>query len=136
MIGNSLSEYLFIRTSITTLRLVAPASILYLAVSAWNAAFPVSPLLGVVALAEAGFFLGFYLPRKIRLQAVRVVHLWDSIRRITVPTASTTTTTSIDETTTSIFLREMLLRPGTHPSPVQFTVLEWMVFTSRSGISA
>jgi hypothetical protein len=74
MIGNSLSEYLFIRTSITGLRLIAPASILYLAASVWNVAFPISPLLGAVALAEAGFFLVFYLPRKNRLQAVRVVY--------------------------------------------------------------
>lgn len=72
MIGNSFPEYLFIRTSITALRLVAPTSILYLALSVWNAAFPISPLLGAVAVAEAGFFLAFYLPRTRRLQAVCV----------------------------------------------------------------
>lgn len=69
MIGNSLPEYLFIRTSIIALRLVAPASILYLAISVWNALFPISPWLGIVAIAEAGFFSVFYLPRKKRLQA-------------------------------------------------------------------
>jgi len=69
MIGNSLPEYLFIRTSIAALRLVAPTSILYLALSVWNAAFPISPWLGVVAVAEAGFFVAFYLPRTRRLQA-------------------------------------------------------------------
>jgi len=69
MIGNTLPEYLFIRTSIIALRLVAPTSILYLGISVWNAAFPISSWLGVIAVAEAGF-LFFYLPRKKHLQAV------------------------------------------------------------------
>jgi hypothetical protein len=70
MIGNSVLEYIFIRTSITGLRLIAPASILYLGISTWKGSFLFSKWLGVVAIAEAGFYLAVYLPRKKGLQAV------------------------------------------------------------------
>ena len=135
MIGNSFPEYLFIRTSITALRLVAPTSILYLALSVWNAAFPISPLLGAVAVAEAGFFLAFYLPRTRRLQAVCVALISSFLKYITFFKASGKSSTCIDEIPTSTFFREMFIRLGTHPAPVQIPIPGWMVFTSRSGIS-
>jgi hypothetical protein len=132
MIGNSFPEYLFIRTSITALRLVAPTSILYLAVSVWNAAFPISPWLGFVAIAEAGFFLVVYLPRKKRLQAVCSISLRCCfLNFIIIFTAAAASFTSIDEIPTSIFLREMLIRLGTHPTSVPFPVPTWMVLASR-----
>ncbi|KAF9460635.1 hypothetical protein BDZ94DRAFT_887447 [Collybia nuda] len=69
MIGNSFLEYVFIRICIAGLRLVAPTSILYLGISAWNESFPISKWLGLVAIAETGFYLAVYLPRKKGLQA-------------------------------------------------------------------
>ncbi|KAN0116606.1 Alpha/Beta hydrolase fold [Russula decolorans] len=68
MIGNSWPEYVFIRTSITALRLIAPLSIIYLAASYHAAAFLWSPFLGVYALVEAAFYLFVYLPRSFYLQ--------------------------------------------------------------------
>lgn len=70
MIGNSFIEYIFIRVCITGLRLVAPTSILYLGISAWKGSFLLSKWLGLIAIAEAGFYLAVYLPRKKVLQAV------------------------------------------------------------------
>ena len=83
MIGQSWPEYVFIRLSISALRLVAPLSTIYLAAS-WSAGtFLWSPLLGVYALIETPFFLLVYLPRRFRLQRVR-------IRRVIAPTKLTT----------------------------------------------
>ncbi|KAH8995412.1 hypothetical protein EDB92DRAFT_1934048 [Lactarius akahatsu] len=68
MIGHSWPEYVFIRLSVSALRLVAPLSIVYLAAS-WRAGtFLWSPLFGVYALIETPFFLLVYLPRRSRLQ--------------------------------------------------------------------
>ncbi|KAH8998375.1 hypothetical protein EDB86DRAFT_3064189 [Lactarius hatsudake] len=68
MIGHSWPEYVFIRFSVSALRLVAPLSIVYLAAS-WSAGtFLWSPLFGVYALIESLFFLLVYLPRRSRLQ--------------------------------------------------------------------
>ncbi|RDB22886.1 hypothetical protein Hypma_009773 [Hypsizygus marmoreus] len=69
MIGNTIPEYLFIRASITALRLIAPASIVYLGASAYYFSFLVSPWIGAFAIAEASFYLLVYLPRKRFLQA-------------------------------------------------------------------
>ena len=75
MIGQTWSEYVFIRLSIFGLRLVAPLSITYLAAS-WSAGtFLWSPIVGVYALIEAPFFLLVYLPRRRRLQRVRAPHV-------------------------------------------------------------
>ncbi|KAI9446067.1 hypothetical protein H4582DRAFT_1903212 [Lactarius indigo] len=68
MIGQSWPEYVFIRLSISGLRLITPLSTVYLAAS-WSAGtFLWSPLLGVYALTESLFFLLVYLPRRFRLQ--------------------------------------------------------------------
>jgi len=72
MIGKSIPEYLFIRVSIAGLRLIAPASIVYLAVSAFQRQLLLSPWLGLVAIPEACFYLFVYLPRHRRLQKVRL----------------------------------------------------------------
>ena len=71
MLGNSIPEYVSIRLAITALRLVAPASLLYVATAAWTLTLPISPWIAVCAGAEALFYLGVWLPRKRRLQAVR-----------------------------------------------------------------
>ncbi|KAF8811418.1 hypothetical protein BYT27DRAFT_7336185 [Phlegmacium glaucopus] len=68
MIGNSLVDYINIRLSITALRLVAPTSIIYLVFSFFRPECFVIPI-GVVAAAEASFYLLVYLPRRRRLQA-------------------------------------------------------------------
>jgi pimeloyl-ACP methyl ester carboxylesterase len=68
MIGQSWPEYVFIRLSITGLRLVAPLSIIYLSASWSVGTFLWSPFLGAYALIEAPFFLLVYLPRYYRLQ--------------------------------------------------------------------
>ncbi|KAI0293585.1 hypothetical protein BC826DRAFT_1186041 [Russula brevipes] len=68
MIGRSWPEYVFIRTAILGLRLVAPLSIVHLAASCRAGAFLWSPLLGAYTLVESAFFLFVYLPRSYRLQ--------------------------------------------------------------------
>lgn len=72
MIGQSLPEYVFIHICIFGLRLVAPASILYLLISAYLREFWWSPWLAVVAIPEAAFYLLVFLPRWRRLQKVRM----------------------------------------------------------------
>lgn len=68
MIGHSWPEYVFIRLSVSALRLVAPLSIVYLGAS-WSAGtFLWSPLFGAYAVIESSFFLLVYLPRRFRLQ--------------------------------------------------------------------
>jgi hypothetical protein len=71
MIGNSWSEYVFIRIAVFALRLVAPLSTVYLAASYHADAFLLSPFLGVYALIEAAFYFFVYLPRSYYLQRVR-----------------------------------------------------------------
>lgn len=68
MIGTTAPEYVFIRISISLLRLIAPASILYLAYSAYVGQFFITPWIAVLAVPEAIFFLCFYLPRKRLIQ--------------------------------------------------------------------
>ncbi|KAH9952035.1 Alpha/Beta hydrolase protein [Amylocystis lapponica] len=68
MIGRSLPEYIFIRTCICGLRLVAPASIGYVLASLHAGKFLFSPWLGAYALTEAAFYLLVYLPRGRYLQ--------------------------------------------------------------------
>jgi hypothetical protein len=74
MIGNSLVNYITIRVSITLLRLIAPTSIVYLTLSFFRPKYFVVPI-GVVAVAEASFYLLVYLPRRRRLQVVRLFSL-------------------------------------------------------------
>lgn len=69
MIGTSLPEYLFIRTSIALLRLVAPLSFIYVAClvaapppSRWQAT------LAGYAVVEVLFYTLVYLPRHYLLQ--------------------------------------------------------------------
>ena|SRR5712675_2035184 len=78
MIGTTRPEYVFIRISIFALRLIAPLSILYLAVSYNAKTFLWSPFLGVYALIEAVFYLLVYLPRSYYLQRVRLLSPHDS----------------------------------------------------------
>jgi hypothetical protein len=70
MIGNSWPEYVLIRISLLALRLIAPLSIIYLALSFHASAFLWSPFLGVYAIVEAAFYLFVYLPRSFYLQRV------------------------------------------------------------------
>lgn len=76
MIGTSLPEYVFIRTSITLLRLVAPISFIYVAyfLAAWPAT-RWQALLGGYAVVEVLFYTLVYLPRRFSLQTVRF-HLY------------------------------------------------------------
>ncbi len=75
MIGQTLQEYVFVRLSILALRLVMPLSFIYFAVS-WNTGtFLSSPILGVYTTLETLFFLVVYLPRRSRLQRVRIMHI-------------------------------------------------------------
>ncbi|KIJ67990.1 hypothetical protein HYDPIDRAFT_83194 [Hydnomerulius pinastri MD-312] len=74
MIGKSIPEYIFIRAAIFGLRLVAPASLLYLT---WEVAgqphkrTSLKLSLGIYASIEAAFFLFVYLPRRYHLQKAR-----------------------------------------------------------------
>ncbi|KAJ3516163.1 hypothetical protein NLJ89_g1291 [Agrocybe chaxingu] len=61
-------NYVFLRTAITALRLVAPASLGYLAACAMKPALLYWPI-ACFAVAEASFYLFVYLPRRSRLQA-------------------------------------------------------------------
>jgi hypothetical protein len=70
MIGKSAKEYVFIRSSIASLRLVAPASIAYLLTSFYTGTFLVSPWVAIYPSAEAFFYLLIYLPRRALLQKV------------------------------------------------------------------
>ncbi|KAH9931897.1 uncharacterized protein B0H18DRAFT_988515, partial [Fomitopsis serialis] len=68
MIGNSVPEYIFIRTSIAGLRLIAPLSFVYIFASWREGRFLYSPWLGAYALVEVCFYLFVYLPRSFLLQ--------------------------------------------------------------------
>ncbi|PFH46449.1 hypothetical protein AMATHDRAFT_69833 [Amanita thiersii Skay4041] len=69
MLSGSFTEYLAIRFSITSLRAVAPISILYLSISAFYGKLLISPWVGFMASVEAIFYLAVYLPRRARLQS-------------------------------------------------------------------
>jgi hypothetical protein len=85
MIGTSVSEYVFIRVSITALRLVAPLSFIYLATVFWTGTFIPSSWIGWYALGEYAFFTLVYLPRRRALQKVRrvLVYMEDIFYRST-----------------------------------------------------
>ncbi|KAK7058276.1 hypothetical protein VNI00_001907 [Paramarasmius palmivorus] len=73
MIGTTLHEYLFILLSILALRLIAPASILYIIYSAatlfnYTPEILFSPWILAYAILEASFCLGVYWPRRLGLQ--------------------------------------------------------------------
>jgi hypothetical protein len=58
-------------------RLIAPASLLYLAASFHRKKFLVSTWLGSYALAEAAFYLFVYIPRNHQIQKVtRIPYLY------------------------------------------------------------
>ena len=71
MIGTTLPELVFIRSTITLLRLVAPLSLTYLTAEWWRGTLDFAPPPALYALSEAAFFLLVYLPRRSRLQKVR-----------------------------------------------------------------
>lgn len=69
MIGTSFSEYVFIRTCIFFLHLVAPLSVLYSAMVALaRPLFHLHPVLETWLALEAAFYFIIYLPRKAYLQ--------------------------------------------------------------------
>ncbi|OBZ69286.1 hypothetical protein A0H81_10886 [Grifola frondosa] len=68
MIGHSIPEYIFIRISIFCLRLIAPLSIVYIALSLHAGELLYSRWIGIYAIAEAFFYLFVYLPRSWLLQ--------------------------------------------------------------------
>ena len=70
MIGHSLPEYVFIRLSILGLRLIAPLSIAYVAISWYLHRWIYSKWLGYYALVESIFYLCVYLPRSRLMQQV------------------------------------------------------------------
>ena len=74
MIGNTLVDFIVIRVSITFLRLVAPASLIYLAAGYWRGTLDFASPLTLYALLEIAFFILVYLPRKSRLQKVGVLY--------------------------------------------------------------
>jgi hypothetical protein len=67
MIGKSIKDYVIIRIAILALRLVAPASLVYLAASLYQMEFLLS-WLGLYAFAESAFYLLVYLPRSYLMQ--------------------------------------------------------------------
>ncbi|GAW03825.1 hypothetical protein LENED_005577 [Lentinula edodes] len=66
MLGQSLPEYIFILSSISLLRLVAPLSFLYLSYCLYTKS--ITPWLFLFALLEASFYLFVYRPRRTVLQ--------------------------------------------------------------------
>ncbi|KAJ3912833.1 hypothetical protein F5877DRAFT_53419 [Lentinula edodes] len=66
MLGQSLPEYIFILSSISLLRLVAPLSFLYLFYCLYTKSL--TPWLFLFALLEASFYLFVYRPRRTVLQ--------------------------------------------------------------------
>ncbi|KAJ3902768.1 hypothetical protein F5879DRAFT_962740 [Lentinula edodes] len=66
MLGQSLPEYIFILSSISLLRLVAPLSFLYLSYCLYTTSL--TPWLFLFALLEASFYLFVYRPRRTVLQ--------------------------------------------------------------------
>lgn len=82
MIGKSIPEYLFIRTAITALQLIAPLSVLYIV---WillllpydKTRTPVYSSLLIYAFIELAFFTCVYLPRRYHLQkACKTLPFW------------------------------------------------------------
>lgn len=74
MIGTTLVELVFIRVSITSLRLVAPLSFVYLAAETWRGKLVLASPFTVYALLELSFFTLVYLPRKRLIQKVGVLN--------------------------------------------------------------
>jgi hypothetical protein len=73
MIGTSVWEYIFIRTCIFFLHLIAPLSTLYsLARSLVHPPHPIPRILEVWLILEAIFYLLVYLPRRVYLQRAAV----------------------------------------------------------------
>jgi hypothetical protein len=70
MIGTTLVELIFIRIAITLLRLVAPLSLIYIAVECWRGTLNFASPLTWYALLELGFFALVYLPRRRHIQKV------------------------------------------------------------------
>lgn len=74
MIRATLANLIFIRTTITLLRLVAPLSITYLTAECWRGTVDFTSPLSLYALLECAFFTFVYLPRKRYLQKVSTFH--------------------------------------------------------------
>ncbi|KAF8875600.1 hypothetical protein CPB84DRAFT_1853216 [Gymnopilus junonius] len=69
MIQNTFFDYVTIRISIASLRLIAPASIVYLVCCAFFRPHWWNTELGIISAAEASFYLFVYLPRRWILQS-------------------------------------------------------------------
>src|ERR1700722_1172662 len=94
MIGKTRKEYVFIRLSISALRLIAPGSIAYLAACLYYSRFIISPWwLGIYPIAEASFFLLVYLPRYAYLQKVSIHSRSMVQQRLILPQGCRTSTT-------------------------------------------
>ncbi|KAH7921054.1 hypothetical protein BV22DRAFT_756505 [Leucogyrophana mollusca] len=74
MIGKTIPEYIFIRFSILGLRLIAPASLIYLGYELYlhNFRLSMTSWLDVYALLEAFFYVCVYIPRHRYLQKAAV----------------------------------------------------------------
>lgn len=72
MIGKGIKDYVLIRAAIIGFRVVAPASLLYLAASVGYRTVFFSDWLAAYASIEAAFYLLVYLPRNHRMQKVRL----------------------------------------------------------------
>ena len=83
MIGKSIPEYIFIKTAIAALRLIAPCSVLCVA---WMLLVPAPAQLDpkwallysrslIYASLEAAFFVCVYLPRRYHLQKACTIFL-------------------------------------------------------------
>lgn len=70
MLGRSVSEYIFIRASILSLRLIAPLSIVYTLASWYSGRLLHYPWLSAYAITEALFYTCVYQPRRRMLQKV------------------------------------------------------------------
>jgi hypothetical protein len=90
MIGKGLKDYIMIRAAIFGLRLIAPVSLGYLAISLYCKKFLLSAWLGPCMLVEASFYLFTYLPRYHLMQTVRfhvnpLLYPNDVHRRLPIP---------------------------------------------------
>ncbi|KAJ4490422.1 hypothetical protein J3R30DRAFT_3277708 [Lentinula aciculospora] len=85
MLGSTIHEYAFIRACITLLRLVAPASLIYLSSCIYTKSFTLNSAtpswIFAIALFEASFYVFVYRPRKKTLQKVCSIYTAPPLNR-------------------------------------------------------
>jgi len=121
MINNTFLDYVTIRLSIFGLRLVAPASIAYLLSAALKPEWWYLPL-GVVAAAEASFYLFVYLPRTWTPQAVPLFILSTGTKLTFSPLAAHPSPTCAHQSPASTHICQMH-RSRPHPAPASTPTL-------------